>query len=90
MCFKCSHQASTEAEDRYVILPGIDLAPIEAVAQAGGHRPALLRPARGGSQVHLRVAFGQEGRVRAQVQLEQLPVGADSVVGPERRGLGRL
>lgn len=70
-----------------MIRPSIDLASIEAVAEIWGHHAAFLRPARGGSQVHLGVAGGQEGRVRAQVQLEELPVGADSVVGPEWRGL---
>lgn len=73
-----------------MILPSVDLAAVEAVAQVWGRRAALLRLARGGPQVHLGVAGGQEGGVGAQVQLEELPVGADPVVGPERRGLQRL
>lgn len=85
-----AYQASTKAEDGCVILPSIDLAAVEAVAQVWGRRAALLSPERRGSQVHLGVARSQEGRVGAQVQLEDLAVGADSVVGPERRGLQRL
>lgn len=40
--------------------------------------------------MHLGVSRSQEGRVGAQVQLEELPVGADSVVGSERCGLQSL
>lgn len=72
-----------------MILPSIDLASVEAVTEIWRHH-AALRPARRGSQVHLGVASRQESRVRAQVQLEELPVGADPVVGPERRGLQSL
>lgn len=85
-----AYQASTDAEDGCVILPSIDLASVEAVAQVWGYRASILRLARRGSQVHLGVASSQEGRIGAQVQLEELPIGADSVVGPERRGLRRL
>lgn len=51
-----TYQASTEAEDSCVILPSIDLAAVEAVAQVVGCRVAFLRPTRRGSQMHLRVA----------------------------------
>lgn len=60
------------------------------MAQVWGYRASILRLARRGSQVHLGVASSQEGRIGAQVQLEELPISADSVVGPERRGLRRL
>lgn len=71
-----------------MVLSCIDLATVEAVAQVWGLRAAPACPRRRGSQVHLGVACSQEGRVSAQVQVEELPVGADAVVGPERSGLG--
>lgn len=72
-----------------MVLSRVDLATVEAVAQVWGLRAAPAWTRRRGPQVHLGVASSEEGRVSTQVQLEEVPVGADAVVGPERSGLGR-
>lgn len=82
-----AYQSSTETEDSSVVLSRVDLATVETVAQVWGLRAAPAWSRYRGPQVHLSVACSQEGRISAQVQLEELPVGADSVVGPERRRL---
>lgn len=82
-----AYQSPTETEDSSVVLSRVDLATVETVAQVWGLRAEPTWSRHQGPQVHLRVACSQEGSIRAQIQLEELPIGSDSVVGPERRRL---
>lgn len=76
-----TYQAAADAEDGHVRLLRVDVPAVEAVPQVGGGR--LPR----GSDVHRSELSGDEARVGAQVELEELPVRAEPVVRAESGGL---
>lgn len=78
---KCNaYQATTEAEDCCVCFLCINISSVEAVMQIGGKVTFC------GPQVYLCVLRSNEAGVSTQIQLENLPIGSEAIVGPERNG----